>query len=482
MKPPKGGQADHGQPMMVLGMKRIQELVALLAVVLLTVPLAAAGPPEAPPVLDLEAAGRIALAANPSLSAAAARVAAAVQRVNQARAAYWPRLDASAGLSRIEMSDNDYQSSLVQLKALNPSASLADPEDYYQGGLTASWTVFDGFARRFALLQARHGQAETASARDDAQRLLLAAVAEAYFGAQLARESVAIAEADAAYNGRLAEEARIRREVGTGSLSDVLNFEVAVNAAQSALIAARQQERSALTALAALLGFSEAGLPEGTVLADLGQATAADLSLPEAGEQLAYALIHRPDLSRWEQAVKGAEAGIGAARAGYWPTVNLAASVDGERANDAHLKEDDFDTRVGMSLTFNLFAGGYHRARVAEAAESRTAATKELERRRLDVSSEIVQALADLSSAVEQLRLQRRNSALVARHRDLVEKEYAVGQASLVRLNEAQRNRVQADGRLAQARVSLHQARFALDAATALTLERFGPAEGTERP
>ena len=457
-------------------MKRIRNIFASVAILLWIGPMAHAGQPEASRVLDLETAGRIALSANPTLAAAAARVAAAVQRVHQARAAYWPRLDASAGVSRIEMADSDYQASLAQLRALNPAATLADPQDYYQGGLAASWPLFDGFARRFALLQARYGHAETAAARDDARRLLLAAVADAYFGAQLARESVAIAQADAAYNGRLMEEARIRRQVGTGSLSDVLNFEVAVNAAHAALITSRRQELSALTGLAALLGYGDAHLPDGMALADLGQETAPDLAVPEAGDQVDYAFAHRPDLSQWEQAVEAAEAGIGAARAGYWPTVSLAASVDGDRTHDARMGGDDFETRVGMSLSFNLFAGGYHRARVAEARENRTATARELESRRLNVSAEIVQALDELAAAADQLRLQRRNAVLVARHRDLVEKEYAVGQASLVRLNEAQRNLVQANGHLVQARVSLHQARFALDTATARTLERFaGP-------
>jgi TolC family type I secretion outer membrane protein len=428
---------------------------------------------EMPQTIDLAAAGRIALAGNPSLAAAAARVEAAAARVRQARAAYWPRLDAAAGLSRIEMADSDYRTRLAQARVLDPSATLADPQDFYESRLTASWTVFDGFARRFALLQAGHGRQETAAARDEARRLLLEAVSEAFHGVQLAREAVAVAEADAGYNGRLMEEARIRREVGTGSLSDVLNFEVGVNAARSEVISARRQQHEATAGLAALLGFPAGRLPDGMVPAALAPETTAEMTIPEADAEIAYALARRPDLTQRAEALQAAEAGLGAARSGFWPTVRLAASLDGDRANDGRLRRDDFGDSVTLSLSYTLFAGGYHRARVAEARQNQAAATKELESRRQGVAAEIVQALADIEASTEQLRLQRRNAELVQRHRDLVEKEYAVGQVSLVRLNEAQRNLVQAQGRLAQARVALQQARFTLDTATGRSLERF---------
>jgi outer membrane protein TolC len=269
------------------------------------------------------------------------------------------------------------------------------------------------------------------------------------------------------------EEARIRREVGTGSLSDVLNFEVGVNAARSEVISARRQQHEATAGLAALLGFPAGRLPDGMVPAALAPETTAEMTIPEADAEIAYALARRPDLTQRAEALQAAEAGLGAARSGFWPTVRLAASLDGDRANDGRLRRDDFGDSVTLSLSYTLFAGGYHRARVAEARQNQAAATKELESRRQGVAAEIVQALADIEASTEQLRLQRRNAELVQRHRDLVEKEYAVGQVSLVRLNEAQRNLVQAQGRLAQARVALQQARFTLDTATGRSLERF---------
>ncbi|MCP4408520.1 MAG: TolC family protein, partial [Gammaproteobacteria bacterium] len=87
-------------------------------------------------VLDLKTAGKIALAENPSLAAAEARVRQAKQRALQARSAYWPRLDAKASASRVSLSDNDYQTNLANARLFDSNATIDDPEDYYKGELT----------------------------------------------------------------------------------------------------------------------------------------------------------------------------------------------------------------------------------------------------------------------------------------------------------------------------------------------------------
>ena len=106
-------------------------------------------------VLDLATAAKIALAENPSLAAAQARVEQAQEALKQARSAYWPRLDLAASGSRVKLSDTAHDSQLAMYQALyGPGATIDDPEEYYQAGLTASWVLFDGFANSAWRLQA----------------------------------------------------------------------------------------------------------------------------------------------------------------------------------------------------------------------------------------------------------------------------------------------------------------------------------------
>lgn len=414
------------------------------------------------PVLELVEAQRMALSENPTLAAALDRVRQARARVDQARSAYWPRLDASASAAQVWYGEA-------------PAAMLGadDSQDIYTAGLTAAWTLFDGFERKFRIMSARYGAEGSEAARMDAARLLLASVADAYHNAQLARENVAIAQADEGFNGRQAEDARARRRVGTGSLSDVLNFEVAINAARADVIRARETYETALYALAVLMGNPDGRLPPGAEPAPLPPESEAMLDLPDPAGAIDYALAHRPDIRQGELSLKRAEAGIGEAKAGYMPRLSLSASYEGERPEDPGFGSDDFDASVGLTLSCNLFQGGYTKARVREATDAAAEARNLLTDARNTTVSDVRTALASLRSAKDQLALQRKNAELVRRNRDLVEKEYAAGQTSLVRLNEAQRNLTQAQGRLAQARVSLRQAWQGLKAATGEILAPF---------
>ncbi|MDY6793460.1 MAG: TolC family protein [Thermodesulfobacteriota bacterium] len=424
-------------------------------------------------VLDLKTAGKIALADNPSLAAAQARVRQARERVLQARSAYWPRLDAKASASQVSLSDNDYQTNLTNARLFNPNATIEDPEDYYKGELTATWVLFNGFERKFANAAARYGEGQSESAQRDAKRLLLSSVAGAYFAAQLALENIAIAKADEVFNQQQLMEARARRRVGSGSLSDELNFGVRVNSAKAKRINAEKAYEVAMFGLAAILGVPGAVFPASLELAKLEHEIPEELFSPVPETLITYAQSHRPDVLQSEFALKQAISEIKIARAKFFPTVNLLATMEGNRAENGSFENEDFGNTVAIMLEYNLFAGGANRARYREAKAKQVEVEKALEDVRLKVSSEVRASLAKLHSAQKELVLQRSNADLVRQNRDLVEKEYAAGLGSLVRLNEAQRDLISAQSRLALALVSLRQAWFNLETDTGRILLSF---------
>ena len=426
-------------------------------------------------VLDLDMAQHIALADNPTLAAALERVRQARQRVLQAGAAYWPSLDANASAMHVRLSDSSYQASLASARLFDPQAGVADQEDYYNAGVTAGWVLFNGFERKFLNAAARYGEQESVAACDEARRLMLSWVAISYHNAQLARENIIIAKSDEAFFQRQLDEARARRRMGTGSLSDELNFKIRINNAKAALIEKKKLYDVTMFGLAALLGIPEAVFPLRVELAELEDVTETELALPDPQSMIEYALAHRPDIRQGDYFVKKAGAGVGAARAGFFPSVVLSANLEGDRSGDADFRQEDFGNSVGVSLFYNLFAGGLNRAKLSEARAMETEAVKNLENLIIKVVSEVRQSVVRLRSAQDQLSLQRANALLARQNRDLVEKEYAVGQGSLVRLNEAQRDLTTAESRLAQALVALRQARHNLDTDTGYILVRIHP-------
>jgi outer membrane protein TolC len=422
-------------------------------------------------VLDLRTAAKIALAQNPSLEAAAARVVQARERTAQARARYWPTLDAEGTGARVDLSRNDYNEALAQARVFNPAATVEDPQEQYRAGLTANWVLFDGFERKFANLSARYGEQRSEASRSDAQRLLLSAVASSFFQAQLSKEDIAIAKADEAFNTRQLEDAKARRKLGTGSLSDELNFQVRVNSARTSRIQAESEYQTNRIALAALLGLPGAAFPDRLDLAPLTEETAKEMVPPDAEPLVDYARRNRPDLIEADLAMKQSETEVKRAQARYYPTLNLTGSVEGDREEDLQFEEDDFGNSVSLNLRYNLFSGGADRARVREARARQRETELNLENRKLEVIQAVRTSAARVANAQRQVALQRDNAELVRKTRDLVEKEYNAGQASLVRLNEAQRDLTTALGRLALARAALRQALFNLETDTGRILE-----------
>jgi outer membrane protein TolC len=424
-------------------------------------------------VLDLDTAARVALAGNPSLAAAQARVMQAGEIVRQAQSAYWPQLDATASASRVDLAERDFQSQNAFLQPLGQG--IDNPENYYRAGLNASWLIFDGFARKFSLVAARYGERATAAARFDAQRLLLSAVTIAFLQAQLADENIAIAKADAAFNQRLLEEARLRYEVGTGALSDVLNFQIRVNSAQSRLIQEERVFQTNLISLAALLGVPQGRFPEQMGLADLSPTTARELTTPQAPDLIQTAATLRPDLRQSEWRVQQAEADVSRARAGYYPTIALSGSYEGERPEDIGFGRDDFGNSIGVGLTWNLFSGGLTRARHGEAKARLLESEYIRDDAFINVAAEVQRVTTQITAAQQQLKLQETNTELLQQQRDLVEKEYKAGVGSLVRLNEAQRDLTVSQAQLALARVALRVSWYDLETATGRILETFKP-------
>ncbi len=294
----------------------------------------------------------------------------------------------------------------------------------------SSWTLFDGFERKFSNLEALYGKSAESQGVKDAQRLLVSAVAQSYFSAQLALENIAIEKADEAFNQRQLQEARARYRMGTGSLSDVMNFQVRENQAKTARINQEYEYDTALSGLAALLGLPQALFPGHLHLARLAPETETELSAPCVEQLIVQAFDLRPDIRKTRWQIKQTTARIRIAQADYYPSVVVSGSVEGERTDDMHFDGNDFGQSIQVGLSYNLFSGGATKAKVREADHRKKELEKQLEEMILSVSADIRASAGLVATAQTQVALQRQNVDLVQRTRDLVEKEYNAGQGS----------------------------------------------------
>jgi TolC family type I secretion outer membrane protein len=412
-------------------------------------------------VLDLKTAQKIAIEGNPSLDAARERVVQAKKQLIQARSSYFPSITASGSGNRSILSDNDQEN--------NPGVD--DTTDLYSASISASWTLFNGFQREYNHMSARYGKESSVESKNNVLRLMLYQVAASYFNAQLARENINIAEANKEFNERQLAETEARYRVGTGSLSDVLNFKVRINSAKAQLIVAEQSYEVALYGLASLMGIPDSKLPPHIKLSMLEDESGDELIIPDSSTAINYALEHRPDLQQSNHLFKQAEAGVGSARSGYYPSVSITGSIEDNYRPDRKFERDDFGKSLLLNISLNLFNGWQTTARVGEARSRLRESQRNIEDTQLTVISDVESAVTQLKAAQKQLKLQRENTTLVRQTRDLVEKEYTAGQGSLVRLNEAQRDLVTAESNLVLSLLSMRQAWEGLKSSTGEILE-----------
>lgn len=458
----------------------------------------------------LDSAQRVALGCNPSIGAAAERVKQARARIKQARSSFFPQASAAASISHTWISENDYRRSrnsafeqtfnagtaaagagaaTAQFPVLSAMSTYAqalsgglaarrgvdNDTTTYSAAFEVQWLLFDGFEREYRYAASKFVHQAQDAALAEAKRLLLEQVAQSYYAACLAREDIAIAEADIAFNQKQLKDAQARRRVGTGSLSDVLNFEVRVNQARSTLHLRERDYAISLIGLEALMGLSDPLLTAGMDIAPLPEETSEELAAPEAEPLVERALTRRPDLMQNAYTLDSAEASARAARGPFYPLVTASASRSAAVQEDWY-GQDDFAATVGVNVSYELFSGGRNAAALAEAKSLQRESEYLLANARLLIVQDVRSAVEQVVTAQKELWLQRANAAFVQRNRDLVEKEYNAGQASLVRLNEAQRDLTSAQGQLAAARVALRQAWHSLRTATAETLDAYGGA------
>jgi len=408
--------------------------------------------------IDLQEAQQIALQGNPSIGAAQARIEQAKAKVKQAEAAWQPSVDAisSFGLS-YKIDSGPYSDSTGKNSQL---------------GLQASWLLFDGYARKFQELQAKHSESASVEGKLDSQRLLLSSVADAFFNAQLAKTSIDIADADQKFYEQQLDDAQHRFDAGAGSWGDVLNIKVQVNAAKNSVLAGQRDYAAARSGLAALLGIEDADLPE---LAELDKSCGPSLGgrAEDAETLISKALQQRPDYQQLTMQIKAAEAAVRLAETDDAPKVRVQGQVGGSSQDKLFPESDDLGSTLTLSMSWNLYSGGAVEAAAVTARQAKREAVYSRAALRNSIAAEVRQDMTKLAAAKQQVQLQKDTVALVEENRKLAKSEYEAGAASLTRLNEAQRDLTATHGRLAQAIVACHQAENQLLAAAGSNLEPF---------
>jgi len=420
--------------------------------------------------LKLADAQQIAIKNNPTYIAAYHAVNAARMKYLQAWGAYSPTLSAN-------FSVGDTQTWTRNTKNLTNNGAPTRTEGIASNtGLTANWLLFDGLAREFSVLIYKHNFNYEKQLEEDEARTMMRAVAYAYNTVLLAVENKRIAEEDLDFQQSSLRDTRLKYEAGTVPLSDVLNFEIAANTAESNKITADYQYEIANYALAVLMGYPEGTFPKALKFPSDFKSNFSEL--PSVDIYLDTALANRPDLKGYREQLEIAKYQMYQTWSTYSPTVNAYLTTgystsltrskgwEGSATNPPNRTYSESPSfGYGLTADWTIFNGLIRENRIREYKANLAVAEFSVAAYWLTVVGEVRTAYANYVQSVRQTRLYEKTRELSAQQRDLVDEGYKAGNVELTRLNEAQRDLVEAETNLASSYINIQNAKAQLDAA-----------------
>jgi outer membrane protein TolC len=387
--------------------------------------------------LTLEACVRIALDKNPLIRVTQEGVSAAKEAVGEARAPYYPELDASAGYSRWEK-----HAFLPNGLARPTIPSTIGPTDDWAGGLKARYLLFDSGERRTRLRAALSGKGVAEEDFNKARQDIALDVHQSYYSFISAMREQSVAKENLTRAEDHLRLARERKAAGAVPQADVVRAQVRVADEKLALVRAENLVRISRGNLNTSMGllvemdievedlFEEVKSPEG-------------IDIFRAFDRAIHA---RPEIKAALQRVGIAQSGVDSAKSSFGPKVKAEAGY-GRRDADFYPKDPDW--LVGITIDLPLFTGFsrvYHLGKKkAELLREEAEVSRVIQNVRLEVwtahsklkeAYEAIQAAEILvKDAQESVRLTReRYAAGAGTVTDLLDAETALSRATTTRV------------------------------------------------
>src|SRR5579864_6471343 len=339
--------------------------------------------------------------------------------------------------------------------------TIVGPFHYFTAQANVSAKVFDWNARK-NLSSARANQEAARLSVQDARDLVVQAVASAYLqiiadASRVTSIQAQVNTAEAIYN-----RAVDQKKAGTSPGIDVLRAQVDLKTQQQRLLAQQNQFEKDKLALGRVIG-----LPAGQSFDLADTVPFAPLAGLTQDDALRTALAQRPDYQSALKVVQSAQESLKAARAEWYPTVNLDGYFGdaGVAVNNSHGV-----FLVNGSLNFNIFNGGRIRADEEQARAVLKQHTDELADLAGQIDYQVRATFLDIRTAADQVAVAQSNLELANQTLQQSRDRFAAGVTDTVEVVQSQES-------VAAANDSLIAARFAHNLAKVELARALGLAE-----
>jgi outer membrane protein len=435
------------------------------------------GPPIPPGAqLTLKQAIQIALKYHPRLQEAADNTSAAQQQIGQARSYLGPQLfgvtqylrssDNGIGNAQFYNPDGAFPriSGTNHNLPANDTSQNFDTDNNYMGGVALTQFLFD-FGRRHGFVSERQFEAAAAAANQQLTELdLIYEVSQRYFELLEAKRLIAVYDKAVEQRQYHLHEAQVKANAGLRPQLDTYVTGAEVERAQLHLVDARNSDEDAKVALDNALGLSDSA--PAYELADILTYYPINESL---NTLLDTAFRSRPDLTALDDQAKAMGARIVQYHSDFFPSVNAVAgySAIGTGAPAAN------NFNAGIVITWPIFNSFLTTDQIAETRFRQHAILREIEDLRQEVILQVHTAFLNWQASLQRIMRAEKTLAASRAELELSEKRYEAGLASIIELEDAQRNYTFDDAAYADALYGFSVTKAAVDRATGRSLANF---------
>ncbi|MDB5478959.1 MAG: hypothetical protein JWO83_12 [Caulobacteraceae bacterium] len=381
---------------------------------------------------------------NPDLAALSEQYTQARDLAAVARSGLFPQVSANAGLSYNKQSKNRL------FRNPNSTVPLVEPGNQIEAG--ATWEPdFWGRIRNGVLQQKRLAQSSAATVAS-ARLSLEGELADDYIALRGLDAQDAIYRATVAnyQNSVQITQLRLRGRIGSGlDVARARSQLAAAQASQSAALAARAVMQHAI---AVLVGANASAF---VIPVDERM----KFTVPVVPTGLPSQLLERrPDIAGAERQMASANAGIGVARAAFYPDITISAMGGFQDTGFDLASLPNSLWSIGASAVLPIFEGGLRRAELQRSWSQYAQARDTYRATVLSAFQEVEDGLAQTSLLQMQSQSQQEALAEAARAQSLALQLYVGGLTSYVDVVVAQENSLVAGIAATQAQVGRLQA------------------------
>lgn len=419
--------------------------------------------------LSLNKAKEIALLNNQSYLAVFHSVSAAKMRYYQSLGAYSPVLSMGGSTGGIA----SWGSNMVK-----PPDTVAGRETAFSNtaGVTASWLLFDGFARYLNMKIADADFRKETAVDAQVRCMLKRSVAYAFYDYQYADELMRIHQEDAEFQEKLYSIITPEYHQKKRRQDESLNFSIQLRMAQSSRISAENMRDSASFTLSQLMGYSRGELP-----------STVNIPAIQIGLERIYysnencieiALNSNPELRIMRELLNISEFNVWKSYSNYFPTVFADFSYMNQRYAGNYRNHPSTYTaytqnslQYGIHADLLLFNGFSRYNRVREMKAMEAVSKFKLAQTYLDIVNSVNAAYSVYDTAYQQYQIYRQIVPEARLERDLYLQLYLDYKGTTDRIDKVQEYYISAQIQLAQLATNYRKSIAQLEALMMMELE-----------